>query len=161
MTINVRKANQKDAVSIVKMNKDLALETGSITLDDQVISLGVAHCLKDSAKGSYFLAEYEGVVIGQLMFTFEWSDWRNGWIWWLQSVYVDPDFRGKGAFKSLFHHVEMLALAQLDVVAIRLYVEMHNLPAKEVYQKVGMQHAGYEVFQKSCNHQPDSKTNNS
>ncbi len=161
MTINVRKANQKDAVSIVKMNKALALETESITLDDQVISLGVAHCLKDSAKGSYFLAEYEGAVIGQLMFTFEWSDWRNGWIWWLQSVYVDPDFRGKGAFKSLFHHVEMLALAQLDVVAIRLYVEMHNLPAKEVYQKVGMQHSGYEVFQKSCNHQPDSKTNNS
>lgn len=161
MTINVRKANQKDAVSIVKMNKALALETESITLDDQVISLGVANCLKDSAKGSYFLAEYEGAVIGQLMFTFEWSDWRNGWIWWLQSVYVDPDFRGKGAFKSLFHHVEMLALAQLDVVAIRLYVEMHNLPAKEVYQKVGMQHSGYEVFQKSCNHQPDSKTNNS
>ncbi len=161
MTINVRKANQKDAVSIVKMNKALALETESLTLDDQVISLGVAHCLKDSAKGSYFLAEYEGVVIGQLMFTFEWSDWRNGWIWWLQSVYVDPDFRGKGAFKSLFHHVEMLALAQLDVVAIRLYVEMHNLPAKEVYQKVGMHHAGYEVFQKSCNYQPDSKTNNS
>lgn len=161
MTINVRKANQKDAVSIVKMNKALALETESITLDDQVISLGVAHCLKDSAKGSYFLAEYEGAVIGQLMFTFEWSDWRNGWIWWLQSVYVDPDFRGKGAFKSLFHHVEMLALEKSDVVAIRLYVEMHNLPAKEVYQKVGMQHAGYEVFQKSCNHQPDSKTNNS
>lgn len=150
MSITVRKANQKDAVSIVKMNKALALETESLSLDDKVISLGVSNCLKDPAKGSYFLAEYEGDILGQLMFTFEWSDWRNGWIWWLQSVYVEPSFRGRGVFKSLFHHVEMLALAQSDVVAIRLYVEMHNLPAKEVYRKVGMEHAGYEVFQKSC-----------
>lgn len=161
MSINVRKANQKDAVSIVKMNKALALETESMALDDNVVSLGVANCLKDSAKGLYFLAEYEGSAVGQMMFTFEWSDWRNGWIWWLQSVYVEPDFRGKGVFKSLFNHVEMLALAQLDVVAIRLYVEIHNQPAKEVYQKVGMQHAGYEVFQKSCKPQPNAKINNS
>lgn len=155
MSINVRKANQKDAVSIIKMNKALALETESMILDDQILSLGVENCLKDSAKGLYFLAEFEGSVIGQIMFTFEWSDWRNGWIWWIQSVYVEPDFRGKGAFKSLFKHVEMLALAQSDVVAIRLYVEIHNLTAKEVYQKVGMQHAGYEVFQKSFKPQPE------
>lgn len=160
MSINVRKANQKDVVSIVKMNKALALETESLILEDQVVSLGVANCLNDSGKGSYFLAEYERSIIGQVMFTFEWSDWRNGWIWWIQSVYVEPSFRGKGVFKSLFNHVEMLALAQLDVVAIRLYVEIHNLIAKEVYQKVGMHHAGYEVFQKKCRPQPDSKTDN-
>lgn len=152
MTINVRKANQKDLVSIVKMNKALAFETESMKLDDKLVSLGVANCLNDSAKGSYFLADYEGSSIGQVMITYEWSDWRNGWIWWIQSVYVEPDFRGKGIFKMLFNHVESLALAQLDVVLIRLYVEIHNLPAKEVYQKVGMQHAGYEVFEKSFKH---------
>jgi len=161
MTINVRKANQKEIVSIVKMNIALAFETESLILDDKVVSLGVANCLNDSAKGSYFLAEYEKSTIGQVMVTYEWSDWRNGWIWWIQSVYVEPSFRGKGVFKSLFNHVEMLALAQLDVVIIRLYVEIHNLPAKEVYQKVGMQHAGYEVFEKSCKPQPNAKTNNS
>lgn len=148
MAITVRKANQKDADSIVKMNKELALESENLLLEDAIISQGVLRCLVDSSKGSYFLAEFQGKIAGQLMITFEWSDWRNGWIWWIQSVYVNSEFRRMGVFKTLLQHLENLAKIEKDVVALRLYVEFNNTRAKEVYQKVGMHYAGYEVFQK-------------
>ena len=157
MRINVRKANQKDAVSIVEMNKAMALETESLILQENVITSGVLNCLEDDKKGMYFVAENDGVIVGQLMFTFEWSDWRNGWIWWIQSVYVNPQYRGMGVFKSLFEHVEMLALSRSDVVALRLYVEINNISAKEVYKKMGMYHTGYEVYQKDTNSQSGFK----
>ena len=157
MRINVRKANQKDAVSIVEMNKAMALEAESLILQENVITSGVLNCLEDDKKGMYFVAENDGVIVGQLMFTFEWSDWRNGWIWWIQSVYVNPQYRGMGVFKSLFEHVEMLALSRSDVVALRLYVEINNISAKEVYKKMGMYHAGYEVYQKDTNSQSGFK----
>ena len=89
MRINVRKANQKDAVSIVEMNKAMALETESLILQENVITSGVLNCLEDDKKGMYFVAENDGVIVGQLMFTFEWSDWRNGWIWWIQNGFAE------------------------------------------------------------------------
>ncbi len=148
MAITVRKANQKDADFIVKMNKALAFESENLLLDEAILHEGVAGCLEDSLKGFYFIAEIDGEIVGQLMITFEWSDWRNGWIWWVQSVYVAAEFRRMGLFKTLFRHIENLAKKEKDVVALRLYVESNNNHAKNVYQKVGMKYADYQVFQK-------------
>jgi ribosomal protein S18 acetylase RimI-like enzyme len=86
-------------------------------------------------------------LIGQLMITYEWSDWRNGWFWWIQSVYVLPGRRGRGVFKALYKEVCFIAKSEENVVGIRLYVEEHNLNAKKVYESMGMKPAGYEVLE--------------
>jgi GNAT superfamily N-acetyltransferase len=103
--------------------------------------------LEDPAKGLYFVAEEAGQVVGQVMITFEWSDWRNGMFWWLQSVYVREEFRGQGVFRALFEHVRQLAGQQAGVCGLRLYVERENERAKAAYERQGMTNAGYEVFE--------------
>ena len=108
---------------------------------------GVKALLNDSAKGTYFLAEMDGLIVGQLLITYEWSDWRNGTFWWLQSVFVDPAYRGHGVFKALFQHVRRLAAERDDVCGLRLYMDSHNARARQVYERLGMKHAGYEVFE--------------
>jgi ribosomal protein S18 acetylase RimI-like enzyme len=105
----------------------------------------------DPAKGRYFVAEREGCVVGQVMLTYEWSDWRNGNIWWLQSVYVLPEFRGQGIFRTLFTHVHQLARTDAGVTALRLYMHADNTPARKCYHRLGMTETEYEVFELSLN----------
>ncbi|MSR32244.1 MAG: GNAT family N-acetyltransferase [Gemmataceae bacterium] len=133
---------------ITEFNVQLAMESERKKLDLAVVAQGVLNCLKDPWKGRYFIALAEEEVVGQLMITLEWSDWRNGWIWWIQSVYVKPGWRKKGVFRGLFHKVEEEALLAGDVASLRLYVEQHNYNAKEVYKKMGLLPAGYEVLDK-------------
>src|SRR5262245_46547470 len=106
MPPTVRRAEPSDAAAITEFNRLMALETEGKALDVAVLSSGVRAVLADPNKGRYFLAEDSGVVVGQLMITLEWSDWRDGWFWWIQSVYVRPEARRQGVFRSLYHHVE-------------------------------------------------------
>jgi len=144
----VRPAEMRDADVIVEFNRHLARETEALTLDREVLARGVASVLADPAKGRYFLAvNDDGDVLGQLMITYEWSDWRNGMIWWLQSVYVREDARRQGVFRTLLTHVREQARNDHQVVGIRLYVEEGNERAQASYQAAEFRNAGYWVMQ--------------
>ena len=103
--------------------------------------------LNDRAKGVYYLAEIQGAIAGQVMITYEWSDWRNGNIWWLQSVYVKTEFRQRGVFRALFKHVEQLARRQEGVCSLRLYMHAENSRARKSYERLGMKPTQYQVFE--------------
>jgi GNAT superfamily N-acetyltransferase len=108
---------------------------------------GVEAILRDPGKGIYFVAEKEGAVVGQVLITYEWSDWRNGNFWWLQSVYVEKEFRARGVFKALFGHAVAQADAQKNACGLRLYMERENHRAREVYRRLGMKETHYQVFE--------------
>ena len=147
MNVAIRKARASDAATIAKFNQLMAKETERRSLDGKVLLAGVDALLGDEAKGLYFVAESANVVVGQLMITYEWSDWRNGNIWWIQSVYVRQEHRGKGVFKALFEHVANLAKQQSDVCGLRLYVEENNTRAKKTYEGLGMKKTHYELYE--------------
>lgn len=151
----IREARPDDLVVIVDFNVQLAHETEGKRLDLEVLSRGVASALAEPYRLRYWLAEViegegESAVaraIGQAAVTREWSDWRNGWIWWFQSVYVHPDFRGVGIFRSLYTEIRSIARATPEVIGLRLYVEIHNDRAQRVYQSLGMKPGGYDVYE--------------
>lgn len=145
--MRLREAQLGDAPIIAEYNTRLARETEGRELPAATLLAGVRALLEDPAKGLYFVAEEAGQVVGQVMITFEWSDWRNGMFWWLQSVYVREEFRGQGVFRALFEHVRQLAGQQAGVCGLRLYVERENERAKAAYERQGMTNAGYEVFE--------------
>lgn len=145
--MKIREATLSDAPEVVDFNLRLALETEQLRLDPAVVRAGVAAVLADSAKGIYFLAELDGEIAGQLMITYEWSDWRNGNLWWIQSVYVKPEFRGRGVFRALFEHLKELARAREGVAGLRLYMHAENQRARRAYEQLGMQHSDYQVFE--------------
>ena len=144
----VRPARAADRDVLVEFNCRLAAETEHKQLDPATVGAGVQALLDDSMKGRYFVACEGETIVGQLMHTREWSDWRNGDIWWLQSVYVVPTCRGRGVFRRLMSHVVGLAEADPHVVGVRLYVEQGNAPAREVYRKLGLHEAGYLVMER-------------
>jgi GNAT superfamily N-acetyltransferase len=123
------------------------METEDLRLDPDCVRTGVATLLADPAKGIYYVAEANDVIAGQLMITYEWSDWRNGNIWWLQSVYVKKEFRRLGVFRQLFRFLEDLARTQKDVCGLRLYMHADNLKARRSYESLGMYRTKYEVFE--------------
>ena len=143
--MQIRPASLDDLATIVEFNRRLALETESITLSVDVLTQGVQAALLDPQKARYFVAEIDGHLVGQIMHTREWSDWRNGHIWWLQSVYVHEDFRRAGVFRGLVEHLRAEAMASPDVVGLRLYVEEHNNRAVATYDRLGLPEAGYVV----------------
>ncbi|OJW15836.1 MAG: GNAT family N-acetyltransferase [Planctomycetales bacterium 71-10] len=143
----IRDADPADLDAIVEYNGRLAAETESKRLDPNVLREGVARALADPDRLRYWVAESAGRVIGQTAITREWSDWRNGWLWWLQSVYVHADHRGRGVFKALYGHIRDEALAAGDVIGIRLYVEHENHRARESYRALGLADAGYSVLE--------------
>lgn len=145
MPVTVRNATPADAPLIVEFNRLLAEESEGKQLDLTILRPGVERALADRAKCRYFVAEDAGQPLGQMMITYEWSDWRNGWIWWLQSVYVLPEYRGRGILRRLVGHVIDLGRSDPQVVGLRLYVEEHNLAAHAVYDRLGLAPAGYHV----------------
>ncbi|MFY9254774.1 MAG: GNAT family N-acetyltransferase [Fuerstiella sp.] len=151
MNITFRHALADDIDVIVDFNVRLALETEDKQLPVDVVRKGVAAALQLSPEARYFVAECDGRVIGQLMITREWSDWRNGWIAWIQSVYVHADFRGCGVFRQLFEHVKQQLAEAADVVSIRLYVEQDNSTAISTYEKLGFQDPAYRVLEMPLN----------
>ncbi len=147
MPITIRPASESDAAVIAEFNSLIAKETEDKSLPPERVTKGVEAILDDPSKGLYFVAEEDAQVVGQLMITYEWSDWRNGNFWWIQSVYVMEDYRGKGVFKSLYNHVMKLAKVRKDVCGMRLYVEKHNERARQTYEKLGMKKTDYELYE--------------
>ena len=147
MNIQIRDACSDDRERIVEFNAAIAIETENKTLDHDILDRGVRRLLEDPQRGRYFLAEFEGRVIGQIMHTLEWCDWRDGWFWWIQSVYVDKSYRGQQVFSKLYRHLESLARSDVDVIGIRLYVDHDNQIAQGVYQSLGMTMSCYRVME--------------
>jgi GNAT superfamily N-acetyltransferase len=155
--MNIRRAAMHDASVIADFNVRLALESEDLKLEPKTVLRGVQAMLEDPAKGIYFVAEDGGQLMGQLMITYEWSDWRNGNMWWIQSVFVKPEFRGRGVFKALFDHVERLARKNPEVYALRLYMDDRNEPARRAYEKIGMTQTHYVVFDKTLGADSDGR----
>jgi GNAT superfamily N-acetyltransferase len=147
-TALIRHADKADGPMIVEFNRLLALETEHKILDPAILEAGVAHALADPDRLRYWIAEIGSPprIVGQAAITREWSDWRNGWVWWFQSVYVAQSDRGCGVFRALFEHIRQQAQANPDVIGLRLYVEDANQAAMRTYRSLGMKPGGYSVY---------------
>lgn len=144
---DIRIARASDAETVAGFNAAIALESEALALDVEVLRAGVEAALADSGKAFYLLAEIDGRPVGQLMVTTEWSDWRNGWIWWIQSVYVRPERRRQGVYRRLYRRLEQLAARRGDVRGMRLYVMRGNAVAKRAYEALGMAHSHYDLYE--------------
>ena len=147
MNLIIRKASNNDINTIVTFNYLMAKETETILLDKNIVKLGVKSVITDPSKAQYWIAENNNKIIGQLMITYEWSDWRNGNMWWISSVYVTENFRRRGVFSALYKHIEHMAKENLGCCGIRLYIEKHNERAQKTYLSLGMNDAGYDVME--------------
>lgn len=145
--MNIRRAEADDIAVLVDFNLKMAAETEEKSLDRAVLTSGVSAVLNDSSKGFYLVAEKQANIIGGLLITFEWSDWRNKWFWWIQSVYVVEESRGEGVYRALYEKVRSMAEKQGDVCGFRLYVEHENTVAQNVYEKLGMNRSGYLMYE--------------
>ena len=145
--MNIRKALNKDIDVIARYNYNLAYETENKTLDMNILTKGVEAIIKDENKGIYHVCEINGEVVGQIMYTFEWSDWRNGTFLWIQSVYVNKEFRGMGVFKALYKFIRDIADNDNNICGIRLYVEKENTIAKKTYKNIGMKECNYYIYE--------------
>jgi GNAT superfamily N-acetyltransferase len=146
-SIEIRQAGSADVEAVARFNIALCRETEGRELDPATVSEGVRRFVSEPARGRYCVALIGGEVVGQTAHTVEWSDWRNGEIWWIQSVYVAAEERGCGVFGALYRAVESEARANPGICGIRLYMEHHNARARAAYVKLGMKAAGYEVFE--------------
>ena len=144
----IRSACTDDISDIAQFNIAMAQETEERQLDPETIQSGVSGVIQNHAHGFYLIAERDQVAVGSLLITFEWSDWRNCTLWWIQSVYVKPEHRRTGVFKALYDAVIARARAAKSVRGIRLYVEQENLDAQSVYQKLSMQKTPYQMFER-------------
>ena len=147
MNVFIRVAKPDDVSIITEFNCRLALETEDRILDRTTVDAGVRRGLELGDEVRYFVAEDESGVIGQIMLTREWSDWRNGWMIWLQSVYVASEKRGAGVFRLLFERSVELARLHCDAVCVRLYVEHKNDTATATYRRLGFRNSGYLVME--------------
>lgn len=145
--MHIRLAGPDDLSVIAQFNQALAVESEKKVLADAVIREGVRSLLADATRGLYFIAEIGGMVVGQTMVTKEWSDWRNGDFWWIQSVYISPEFRRRGVFRALHAHVREAARAASGVCGLRLYVHEQNVRAMEAYLNMGMERTHYAMFE--------------
>jgi ribosomal protein S18 acetylase RimI-like enzyme len=147
MAITVRTATPADVPTIVEFNRLMALETENKKLDPAILTAGVAAAVADPNKIIYYLAEENGQILAQLGVTTEWSDWRNGWQWWIQSVYVIAEARRRGLYRRLYQHVVENARKSAEVIGIYLYVDRDNQAAQETYTNLGMELTDYLIMQ--------------
>ncbi|MEX0938705.1 MAG: GNAT family N-acetyltransferase [Pirellulales bacterium] len=145
--VTIRDGRSGDVEAIVQFNQQLAAETESKQLDGDVVRSGVRRALARPSLCRYFLACDSERPVGQAMVTYEWSDWRDGVLWWLQSVYVHPDWRRRGVLRRLHEHILHTARRLPDIRGVRLYVDRDNIGAMEAYRRLGFRAAGYEVWE--------------
>jgi ribosomal protein S18 acetylase RimI-like enzyme len=143
----IRTATLDDAETIAQFNEAMARETEDKSLDGETLRAGVRSMMRASNRGFYLVAERAGEVVGSLMITTEWSDWRNGTFWWVQSVYVRPTARRQGVYTELYAEVKRRAQAEDDVCGIRLYVEKDNDGARKTYAHLGMTETAYRMYE--------------
>lgn len=149
LSLIIRRAELKDANIVSEFNQKMAWETEDKQLDPSIVNKGVNSLINNPAYGFYLVAEIEGEVVGSLMITTEWSDWRNGVFWWIQSVYVRPDYRRQGIYRELYDAVKQQAKTS-NVCGFRLYVEKENFTAQKTYQTLGMSETHYLVYEEMC-----------
>jgi GNAT superfamily N-acetyltransferase len=147
IAVTFREARRGDAGAIINFQIAMARETEDLELDRDILTRGVEAVFDDPNRGRYFVAERAGRVIGSLMITYEWSDWRNGMVWWIQSVYVIAELRGQGVYAGLYEHVKAFVNADPSIRGIRLYVDKRNSRAQQVYARLGMNGEHYSVFE--------------
>lgn len=145
--MEIRLATGNDISALVEFNQAMALETESKTLDGSILTAGVSAVLVDEQKGRYLVVEDSGAVVAGLLITREWSDWRNAWFWWIQSVYVMPSYRGTGLYRRMYQFVKALAAEEGNICGFRLYVEKENENARKVYEKLGMEETYYLMYE--------------
>lgn len=147
MEIKVRRAVNRDAGFLTQNNILMAYETEGVALDPDTASKGVLGLLENEHAGFYLVAELDGAPAGSLMVTYEWSDWRCGWFWWIQSVMVLPEYRRQGVYRALHEAVRDVAQSMGDVCGLRLYVDASNVSAQETYRSVGMSDTHYVLLE--------------
>ena len=145
--IKVRRAESRDTAHIVGFQQSMALETEGKTLDESLVGAGVDSVFADSDKGFYLVAEIGDTVVGSLMITYEWSDWRSATFWWIQSVFVDANHRRRGVYTAMHEHVLQQARQSQDICGVRLYVERSNHIAQQTYKSLGMDHSHYDLYE--------------
>ena len=145
--MTIREATKNDSEWIAGFQMAMAFETEQLRLNRETVNKGVAAVFDDPSKGTYYVAEKEGQVVASLLTTFEWSDWRNGTILWIQSVFVLPEHRGTGVYKKMYQHIRRLVESTDGLKGIRLYVDQTNLKAQQVYKKTGMTAEHYQLFE--------------
>ena len=148
MNYIITRGEAGDIDSIVQFQADMAMESEGCVLDIEKVTKGVSAAMMDESKGIYWVAKIEGKAIGSLMLTREWSDWNNEWYWWIQSVYVTPEYRNQGVYKAMYTKVKEEARVN-NVSQIRLYVDKTNLNAQKVYEKLGMTESHYLMYEKA------------
>ena len=146
-SIDIRDARVDDALRLAGWAVAMAWETEQKSLDPDIVRRRIRAVFDRPGRGRYFIADRHGEAAGTLMLTYEWSDWRNGDWWWIQSVYVAPEHRRQGVYAALYAHVKQLAMARPDVCGLRLYVEHHNANAQRTYESLGMVDAGYRMYE--------------
>jgi ribosomal protein S18 acetylase RimI-like enzyme len=146
-SVSIRMATAPDAELLAAWAQTMAMETEEKQLNAETVLKGVQAGIADAKRARYFIAMSGDMPVGTLMLTTEWSDWRNGDWWWIQSVYVHPDFRRQGVFQSLYGHVKQMAEQSPGVCGLRLYVEHENKNAQRTYEMLGMQDAGYRMME--------------
>ena len=145
--ISVRPACRDDVSLMARWAEAMALETEDKQLKPDMLRRGIQIAVDDPTRGLYFIADIAGEPVGTLMLTYEWSDWRCSWWWWIQSVYIVPAHRRKGVYRALYAHVLAMAKAREDVRGLRLYVERENSNAQRTYEFLGMLDAGYRMYE--------------
>ena len=143
----IRRATLEDAQALADFNREMAKETENIELLPEVIAAGVKAMIERPQMGFYLVAEDQAQLQASLMITTEWSDWRNGLLWWIQSVYVRPDYRRTGLYRLLYQQVKKLAETETGVCGFRLYVEHDNHVAQKTYEALGMQQTAYKIYE--------------
>jgi ribosomal protein S18 acetylase RimI-like enzyme len=147
LRLKLRRATRRDASALTEFNSAMALETERKALMPHVVGAGVRRLLARPGAGFYVVAEMRNLVVGALMITTEWSDWRNGAFWWIQSVYVRPQFRRRGVYRRLYAYVRALAAKDRSVCGFRLYVERDNRRAQATYRAAGMERTHYVMYE--------------
>lgn len=147
MSIHIRYGEETDVSILAGFQLKMARETEYMQLDEETVADGVLRLIRDRTKGFYLVAENENEdLVGCLIITYEWSDWRNGWIWWIGSLFVEKSYRKQGVFRMLLERVRNLAQGQ-EVKALRLYMDRENESARSAYLKCGFRHSNYEIFE--------------
>lgn len=144
--MNISRGSRKDIEAIAGFQVAMARESEGTMLNPEVVHRGVAEAIEDEAKGLYLVARENGVPIGSLMLTREWSDWNARWYWWIQSVYVVPEQRGRGVFRALYAAVQQIA-TESGIAQVRLYVDKENTTAQQAYRRVGMDECHYLMYE--------------
>ena len=145
--IEICKAKTSDSERIVELQLMMAKETEGLELDKNVVAKGVCGVFQEPARGTYWVAEEKGGILGVLLAIPEWSDWRNGTVLWIHSLYVVPEARGRGVFKKLYLNLKKQVEQSQELVGLRLYVDKQNKSAQKIYEKLGMNKDHYELYE--------------